>query len=90
MERESREEGSPDSTANHQVEAERKEEPGRTRVFEELFAGVAGLTDAVRTVCQGWAVARDPHDEVYGSDLGNGQKENLRDSEIIRPDSCHM
>ena len=77
MEPEAGEDTSSDRTADHQVEpkeAATKDGPRRMRVFQELFAGAAGLTEAIRNKCKDWVTARDPHDELYGSDLGKEEE----------------
>lgn len=46
-------------------------ESWRLSVFAELFAGYAGLTQAIEVVCSDSAQVRSPHDEMYGSNLRN-------------------
>ena len=49
--------------------AQEEKKPGRKRKFSELFAGFAGLTEAVRSICASVAVVTEPHDKFYGSAL---------------------
>ena len=43
--------------------------PGRKHKFSELFAGFAGLTEAIRSICANVASVSEPHDKFYGSAL---------------------
>lgn len=64
----------------------------RLPVFAELFARYAGLTRAIQDECAGAAQVRSPHDEMYGSDLGNDQEFTslIEEEEEEAPDWCHM
>lgn len=51
------------------VNQERTGAAGRRPKFAELFAGFAGLTEAVRSMCADVATVCEPHDKFYGSAL---------------------
>ncbi len=87
-------EGSSGDATTHQVEPGEvvKEEAGRAKVFLELFAGYAGLTEAIKATGSDWVTVRDPHDELYGSDLGNEEEflEMIDEAPQDTPDWKHL
>jgi len=48
--------------------------PRKRHRFAELFAGFAGLTEAVKSICAEVADVTEPHDKFYGSSLENDQE----------------